>query len=134
MAEAKKATTKKRRTIRKAETVREKAEKSTQASGKPAKRGPLRLALHYIGAPFRFVWRQVAKLERFKVFRIIGYILLPPYFRNSWKELRQVKWPGRKESLQLTFAVLVFSTVFGILVTSVDYGLDKVFKRILLNE
>lgn len=132
MAEADNKKSPKRRVIRKVETVREMAEKSNKAA--EPKRGIVRKTLHVITAPFRFVGKQLAKLGRFKVFRIIGFILVPPYLRNSWKELRQVTWPTGKETRQLTLAVLMFSIVFGILVTAVDYGFDKLFKRILLNE
>ncbi|HET8670873.1 MAG TPA: preprotein translocase subunit SecE, partial [Candidatus Saccharimonadales bacterium] len=72
------------------------------------------------------------KLGTFKPFRILGLILVPPYFRNSWKELRQVTWPRFKDSLRLTFAVFAFAAVFGALVALLDYGLDKVFKEVLL--
>jgi hypothetical protein len=51
---------------------------------------------------------------------------------SAWKELRQVTWPGRKETRQLTLAVFVFATVFGLMVTLTDYGLDKVFKKVIL--
>jgi preprotein translocase SecE subunit len=132
MAETDNKPSKKRRIIRKVETVREKAAKQT--SKEPAKKGVLHLALRYITAPFRLIGRQIAKLGRFKFFRIIGYIFVPPYFRNSWKELRQVTWPSNRETLRLSLAVLMFSIVFGIFVTAADYGLDKIFKRIILNE
>lgn len=129
---------KKRRIIRTPETLREKAEKPKAAQAdvndQPKKRGPISWLLFYITWPLRFAGRQIAKLERFKVFRIIGYVLVPPYLRHSWGELRQVTWPGRKETFQLTLAVLAFAAIFGILVTTVDYGLEKVFKRIILGE
>lgn len=122
---------KKRRIIRKVETVREKAEK---ISALPAKKpGILRLAGRYITKPFRPIGRQFAKLGRFKFFRVIGLILVPRYFRNSWKELRLVTWPTRRETLQLTLAVIIFAVIFGALITVVDIGLDKVFKQVLLN-
>ncbi|HKU18376.1 MAG TPA: preprotein translocase subunit SecE [Candidatus Saccharimonadales bacterium] len=122
----------KRRVLKKAETVRELAENSESRSSQPKKSGVLRLSLRYIAVPFRFIGRPFAKLGRFKVFRIIGYILLPKYFRNSWKELRQVTWPSRRESWQLTSAVLLFAAVFGVLIALVDFGLDKLFKQVLL--
>jgi preprotein translocase SecE subunit len=119
----------KKRVVKKAETVRQAAE---QNNAKPAKRGILRLTAHYIAVPLKPIFRPVAKLGRFKPFRIIGKILVPTYFRNSWKELRQVTWPGRKESLQLTLAVIIFAIVFGLMIALVDYGLDKLFKEVLL--
>lgn len=127
---------KKRRIIRTAATLREKAEKSKdrQNGQTEKKRGIVGWVFFVLLWPLRFVGRQLAKLERFKVFRIVGYILVPPYLRNSFKELKQVTWPNRKETLHLTGAVLAFATAFGILVTAVDYGLEKIFKRILLGE
>jgi preprotein translocase SecE subunit len=119
-----------RRIVKKADSLRQQAEKN---ANKPAKKqGIVRLSLRYIGAPFVWVGRSFAKFGRFKPLRIIGKILWPTYFRNSWKELRQVTWPGRREAWQLTGAVLLFSAIFGILITLVDYGLDKVFKQVLL--
>lgn len=67
----------------------------------------------------------------FKALKIFKYII-PPYFKNAWKELRLVKWPSRKETWQLTLAVFAFAIVFGVLITVVDKGLDVIFKRILL--
>ncbi len=71
--------------------------------------------------PVRFVGRLLAK------------ILLINYFISSWKELRQVSWPGRKETAKLTMAVFMFAVVFGALIAAVDYGLDKIFRKILLS-
>ena len=130
MAESKPAK-RKRRIIRASETVREKVEKSTNAP--PVKKqGVLRLTGRYIATPFRWVGRRLKPLGRFRVLRFIGKILVPPYVRNSWKELRLVTWPGRRESLQLTLAVIIFSIVFGALVTVVDLGIDKVFRKVLI--
>jgi preprotein translocase SecE subunit len=67
-----------------------------------------------------------------KPLRILGRILLPTYIRGSWAELRQVAWPNFQTARQLTFAVIVFATVFGAIVAVVDFGLDKLFRDILL--
>ena len=116
--------------VKKAETVREKAEKSNLP--KPEKKkGVVRLALGYIGAPFKWIGRKLAKLGRFKVLKVLGKILWPTYFRNSWKELRQVTWPTRRETWQLTLAVIIFSVIFGVIIAVVDFGLDKVFKQLI---
>ena len=123
----------KRRMVKRAETVREKAEK---AGKKQPKTGILRLTLRYNAAPFRWIGRGIVKfgrwLGKFKVFRIIGKILWPTYFRESWRELRQVTWPSRRETWQLTLAVIIFSIIFGALVAIVDFGLDKVFKELII--
>lgn len=56
----------------------------------------------------------------------------PSYFRNSWTELKLVTWPNRKTTAKLTIAVLIFAIIFGTLIAVVDYGLDKVFRQLLL--
>ncbi|MDB5164126.1 MAG: Protein translocase subunit SecE [Candidatus Saccharibacteria bacterium] len=71
-------------------------------------------------------------LVPFKFIGKIGRFIIPPYFRNSWKELKEVTWPSRKETRQLTLAVFVFAIIFGALITITDYGLDKVFRKVLL--
>jgi preprotein translocase SecE subunit len=52
--------------------------------------------------------------------------------RNSFKELRHVAWPTGKQTLQLTSAVILFSVIFGVVVALFDFGLDKLFKQVLL--
>jgi preprotein translocase SecE subunit len=124
---------KKRRVIRKVETVREKSAKTAEQTEKPSRK---KLILQGFTAPLRFVGRGFKKLGsilgRFKVMRFIGRILLPRYFRNSWKELRGVTWPSMKQARQLTLAVMVFAIIFGLVVAVLDYGLDKVFKEVLV--
>jgi preprotein translocase SecE subunit len=62
----------------------------------------------------------------------LGRHLIPRYFRSAFHELRLTTWPTRKQSRQLTLAVVIFSVVFGIFVSLLDYGLDKLFKEILV--
>jgi preprotein translocase SecE subunit len=70
----------------------------------------------------------------FVPFKWINRHLVPKYIRNSFAELRNITWPGRKLSRQLTTAVVLFSIVFAIVVSSLDYGLDKIFKKVFLHE
>ena len=116
------------RRIRKVETVREKAEKA--AEQKPITRR--RQLWRGFTAPLRALGRGLRWFNRFKIVRFFGLIIVPRYFRNSWRELRQTTWPSRRESRQLTTAVVLFAVVFGLLIAVVDYGLDKVFKQVLL--
>ena len=67
-----------------------------------------------------------------KPIRFLGKILGLGYFRDSWRELKLVTWPKRRESFRLTRAVIMFAVVFGIMIAIVDYGLDKLFKQVLL--
>ena len=112
-------------------SVREQSERAQAKAGKPGKRSRVGRIL---GAPFRLIGRIFRPLGRFKPFRVLGYILAPPYFRNAWREVKQVTWPDRKKSRQLTFAVIVFSLVFGIIIAATDYGLDKLFRKVILEQ
>jgi len=69
---------------------------------------------------------------RLKVVRFIGRILGFSFVRSSWRELKMVTWPTKREGRRLTTAVIMFSVVFGALIAVVDYGLDKLFKQLLL--
>jgi len=132
MAEEKKAR------VRKAETVRERNEKATkkaEVDANKVKKQPIRKAAGVVIkplSPLKVLARPFQVRPVRFVFRWLGRILLPRYFRNSFKELRQVTWTTRRQTWKLTFAVLIFAIVFGFLVTITDYGLDKVIKRIVL--
>lgn len=124
--------------VRKTETVRERNEKATakaeaKANKQPKRRvrkvaskatKPLRKPLRFISWPFR------TKPMRF-IGRWMGKILWPTYFRNSWKEIKMVKWPTRRETWKLTLAVLVFALVFGLAAAGTDFVLDKIIRRIV---
>jgi len=58
--------------------------------------------------------------------------IVPRYFVNSWREVRKVVWPSRKETWRLTLAVFIFAVVFGAMVAGVDKGLDEIFKKLVL--
>jgi preprotein translocase SecE subunit len=58
--------------------------------------------------------------------------IVPRYFINSWREVRQVVWPNRKETWRLTLAVFIFAIIFGAMVAGVDKGLDEIFKKLVL--
>lgn len=134
---------KKKNRRRAPQTVRERSESSANTKHK---RRIVQKTATGISKPIKAIWAKLAKLLKpfsfilkpfkTKPFRFIGLvlskILLISYFKNSWKELRQVTWPSRKETWSLTFSVFAFAAVFGLLVTVVDYGLDKIFKALIL--
>ena len=131
MADTEKKTTK--RLVKNPETFREKALKATEASDKPKRSLKLKQTSGKVTQPVLGpVGRLLNKIFNRQPFILISRILLPRYFRDSWRELRLVSWPSRKQSRDLTYAVLAFAIVFGGVVALVDYGLDKVFKGILL--
>lgn len=122
--------------IRKAPTLREQAEeaRTKAASGKPklARRVGSKAAapLRKVRLPRNRATGPLFKLGR-GVKKALGW-LVPRYFVNSWRELRQTTWPSRRETWRLTLAVFVFAAVFGALVAGVDKGLDELFRKVVL--
>lgn len=53
------------------------------------------------------------------------------YFKGAWVELRQVRWPNRRATWSLTFAVLAYSAFFVVLVLLLDAGFKYLFELIL---
>lgn len=113
----------KRRLRPKSETVREKVQKSASAAASEPKPRRLHKTTRWATAPLRSLGR---------IFKKVGRFIIPPYFRNSWVELRQVTWPKGKTAWQLTLAVIVFAIVFALLIALADHILDKIFKEVLL--
>ena len=122
--------------IRKAATVREKIESGAKdAEAKPKR--PVRKVTSKALSPLGALWRTLKPVVRPLapagriIKKLLGW-LVPRYFVNSWRELRLVTWPNRRETWKLTVAVFVFAVVFGALVWVVDIGLDQLFKRFVL--
>jgi preprotein translocase SecE subunit len=127
---------KKRRVVKNPETFRQRAIKATEASDKPAAAAKLKTRGAQATSPVRRTARKVSEAKALKPLhrpaRIAGKIIVPPYFRQSFTELKLVTWPNWKQSRQLTTAVLIFAIIFGASIATVDWGLDKIFKNILL--
>jgi preprotein translocase SecE subunit len=130
-----------KRRVKNPETFRERAIKASASDGKPSKIGRAKQASGKAVTPVtRPVGNAAAVFARQKPFqllrkplRLIGRLIVPMYFRNSWKELRLVTWPSWRVSVRLTFAVIVFAVIFAAFVALLDFGLDKLFKNILLS-
>ncbi len=66
-----------------------------------------------------------------------GFILFRPfvalltYIRDSWREIRQVRWPNRKATWKMVLAVLVYTVLFVALITLLDIFLTWLFNLIL---
>ncbi|MBR6964922.1 preprotein translocase subunit SecE [Candidatus Saccharibacteria bacterium] len=65
------------------------------------------------------------------------FILIRPfcfigrYFRDSWREIRQVRWPNRKATWKMVFAVLVYTAIFVVLLVLLDMLFKFIFNQIL---
>ncbi|HET9722193.1 MAG TPA: preprotein translocase subunit SecE [Candidatus Saccharimonadales bacterium] len=120
-----------------APTVRERmdaAREAAEAKSAPKQQSRIRATA---AKPFKKLKFRNSRFNRVLVaiFRPVAKVLswlVPRYFVNSWRELRQVQWPNRLDTWRLTLAVLVFATVFGALVAGVDKGLDELFKKVIL--
>jgi preprotein translocase subunit SecE len=52
--------------------------------------------------------------------------------RDSWKEVKKVVWPSRKEAVQMTLYVLAFSVVMALFLWLTDKTLEWVFYDLIL--
>lgn len=53
------------------------------------------------------------------------------YFKGAWVELRQVRWPNRRATWQLTVAVILFSLFFLGLILLLDAFFKYIFELII---
>lgn len=98
---------------------------------------PLRMigkGLAWLGhrPPLKQIGHAIAWFFKLKPMRFLGRILGIGFIMGSWEELKHVTWPDRTEGRRLTTAVIIFSVIFGGLVAIVDFGLDKLFRDVLL--
>jgi preprotein translocase SecE subunit len=136
VAEAKKRQIRKPR-VRKAPTLREQAEIARSKTEKDQKAGKIRRASSKLSGSLR-----KTRITRNPLVKLIARVgraikkalrwITPNYFINSWREVRQVTWPSRRETWRLTVAVFIFAVIFGALVAGVDKVLDVIFKKIVL--
>ena len=134
---ARSADEKRRPRIRKSPpTVRERQE-AARAEADDSNPKPVRRILRRLASPFRRlrlgdrrIIKALAVPARF-IKKILSW-LVPRYFVNSWRELRLVQWPNRRETRRLTLAVFIFSLIFGAMVAGVDKGLDDLLKKVIL--
>ena len=78
---------------------------------------PLPMPLRIITAPFRWIFKPFAALGR--------------SIRDSWREIRQVRWPNRKATWKLVGAIFIYSAFFIILVMLLDALFNFIFSKII---
>ena len=59
------------------------------------------------------------------------FVALGRYLRNSWRELRQVRWPTRKATWKMTLAVLVYCAIFIVFIMLLDALFTFIFDLLL---
>lgn len=71
--------------------------------------------------------RTIKALKRIiKAFKAIG-----GYFKGSWTELKQVRWPNRRATWGMTIAVLAFTAFFVGLIVLLDFAFSQLFNLII---
>ncbi|MDZ7785683.1 MAG: preprotein translocase subunit SecE [Candidatus Saccharibacteria bacterium] len=128
---------KKKRTVKRSETLRERSQKEASKSDKPTKR---RRVVKTASKPIKGASK--AGRKEYHPFKLpdnkFGRRLnkrahiMPKYFREAWEEIKQVEWPDARETTKLTTAVIVFALVLGAVVYVLDFGLNKIFREVLL--
>ncbi len=53
------------------------------------------------------------------------------FFQEVRIELQKVIWPSRQETIRYTAIVIVFSIVVAFILGAADYGLLKLFEKVL---
>lgn len=73
-----------------------------------------------------------SKKNEKKVFILFRpFVALGRYLRDSWLELRQVRWPNRKATWKMVLAVIIYTLLFMALIAALDLLFGKLFKLIL---
>jgi preprotein translocase SecE subunit len=54
------------------------------------------------------------------------------YLAASRSELAKVTWPNRRQTVKLTFAVIVFSVVFAVLLGTLDFVFASLLQKLIL--
>ncbi len=64
-------------------------------------------------------------------FVMIPFVALGKYLVASWRELKLVRWPTRKETWKMTSAVIAFSVGFATLILLLDGLFNWIFKTLI---
>ena len=59
------------------------------------------------------------------------FVALGHYLRDSWRELRQVRWPNRKLTWKMVLAVIVYSLLFVVIISLLDLFFSWLFNLML---
>jgi len=55
------------------------------------------------------------------------------FFRDVKAELWKVVWPSRRDTLRYTITVIIFSIAIAVILGAADYGLLKLFEKVIAN-
>lgn len=90
----------------------QKAPKSSLKIKKPLPKG-----VKVLLTPFGFIGKPLVAFAR--------------YIRASWREIRQVRWPNRKTTWKMVFAVLMYTVLFVTIIMVLDALFTLIFNNLL---
>ena len=67
--------------------------------------------------------------KTFVLFR--PFVAFGRYLRDSWRELRQVRWPNRKATWKMVLAVIIYTALFMAIIALLDLFFTWLFNIIL---
>lgn len=74
------------------------------------------------------------KTETKKVFILFRpFVAFGRYIRDAFREIRQVRWPSRKDTWKMVLAVFVYTLLFIAIIVLLDLFFTWIFKLILGN-
>lgn len=73
--------------------------------------------------------KEASKKKPFVLFR--PFCAIGRYFKESWHEIRQVRWPNRKATWKMVLAVFIYSAIFLVLIIALDALFTFLFNLIL---
>lgn len=122
--------------VKKQETVRQRAEKQFAKSAQPRRKKVASVTKTPIKGAFRILTKEFHPIKISKSkhaeFLTSKVTFMPSFFKDSFSELKLVKWPTFRQAMSLTFAVIAFSVVIALFVQLLGYGFDKLFKEVIL--
>ncbi len=59
------------------------------------------------------------------------FVAIGRYVKESWQEIRQVRWPNRKTTWKMVLAVLAYTALFVIIISLLDLLFSGLFNLIL---
>lgn len=59
------------------------------------------------------------------------FVAIGRYLRDSWREIRQVRWPNRKATWKMTLAVLIYCAIFFAFILLLDTFFTFIFNLLL---
>ena len=115
---------------KKTESVKDRAEKAIEAASKPKKSEVRSESSKKESSKKRsFKIRNKDKKDR----KPRRFHIIPKFLRLAFAEIKLVTWPNTRTTYRLTVAVIIFATIFSLLITLVDWGFGHIFKKVFLH-